>query len=85
MLVPATVPHMSAVEILNQIRAMPLAERQTVVGRIWAEFAETDLALTSAQTTELDRRLQEHVADPTDVLAWREIKSANETKYGRVR
>jgi hypothetical protein len=32
---PDTVPDMSAVEILNQIRALPSAERQAVVGKIW--------------------------------------------------
>ncbi len=74
---------MSAVEIIDQLRAMPPNERHEVVGRIWDEFADRDLEITPKQAAELDRRLAEHRANPNDVASWAEIKSATETKYRR--
>jgi putative addiction module component (TIGR02574 family) len=74
---------MSSVEILDQLRALPAAERHQLVGQIWAEFADSELGLTQAQAAELDRRLEEHKRSPDDVVLWSEIKSATEAKYGR--
>lgn len=72
---------MSAVEIIDQLRALPPAERRQVVEKIWDEFADRDLALTPKQADELDRRLADHQARPDDVVSWSEVKAANETKY----
>ena len=74
---------MSAVEILDQLRALPAAERREVVERIWDEFADTELGLTPAQAAELDRRLEEHEAHSAEVMPWSEIKAATEAKFGR--
>ncbi|MEY2878714.1 MAG: putative addiction module component [Verrucomicrobiota bacterium] len=74
---------MSASEILETIRGMPPAERRNVVGKIWAEFSETELELSPRQAAELDRRLQEHTARPEDVVPWSEIRAATEAKYAR--
>ena len=35
---------------------------------------EAELALTSEQETELDRRLAEHVANPGSVIPWDEVR-----------
>jgi putative addiction module component (TIGR02574 family) len=74
---------MSAVEIIDQLRALPPAERREVVEKIWDEFADRDLELTPKQAAELDRRLDDHRANPNDVVPWNEIKIATETKHGR--
>jgi putative addiction module component (TIGR02574 family) len=74
---------MSAVEIIDQLRALPPAERREVVEKIWDEFADRDLELTPAQAAELDRRVADHQANPDDVVPWSEIKAATEAKYGR--
>lgn len=74
---------MSTVEIIDQLRALPPAKRREVVEKIWDEFADRDLELTSKQAAELDRRLAEHQTHPNDVVRWSEIKVATETKYGR--
>jgi putative addiction module component (TIGR02574 family) len=67
---------MSAAEILDQLRAMPAAERLGVLAQIWDEFADSDLGLTPAQQAELDRRLEDHQHRPDDVISWSEIKQA---------
>jgi putative addiction module component (TIGR02574 family) len=74
---------MSAVKILDQLRALPATKRRKVVGQIWDEFADSELRLTAAQAAELDRRLEEHKRSPNDVVPWNEIKSATEAKYSR--
>jgi len=72
---------MSSVEIIDQLRAMPSAERREVIEKIWDEFADRDLELTPKQAAELDRRLAEHRADPNDVVPWNSVKAATEAKY----
>jgi putative addiction module component (TIGR02574 family) len=72
---------MSAVEIIDRLRALPPAERRLVVEKIWDEFADRDLGLTLKQAEELDRRLADHQARPDDLVSWSEIKAANEAKY----
>lgn len=74
---------MSAVEIIDQLRALSPAERREAVGKIWEEFADQDLELTAAQGAELDRRLAEHQANPDDVVPWNSIKAETEAKFGR--
>jgi putative addiction module component (TIGR02574 family) len=74
---------MSAMEIIDQLRALPPAERREVIEQIWDEFADGDLELTPAQVAELDRRLAEHQANPNDVVSWSEIKATTEAKHGR--
>ena len=74
---------MSAVEIIDQLRALPPAERREAVEKIWDEFADCDLELTPKQASELDRRLADHQARPDDVVGWKEIKESTEAKYGR--
>lgn len=73
---------MSAVEIIDQLRALPPAERREAVEKIWDEFADQDLELTGVQGAELDRRLREHQADPDDVVSWNMIKAETEAKFG---
>jgi putative addiction module component (TIGR02574 family) len=72
---------MSSVEIIDQLRAMPSAERQEVIEKIWSEFADRDSELTTKQAAELDSRLAEHRAAPNDVVSWNRVKAAAEARY----
>jgi putative addiction module component (TIGR02574 family) len=67
---------MSSAEILDQLRALPSGDRRQVLNQIWEEFADTEFGLTPAQAAELDRRLEDHMRHPTDVIPWSDIKSA---------
>lgn len=79
----ASIKSMSAATILDQLRSLTPEERREIVGRIWDEFADRDLVLTSTQITELDRRLVDHRTNPNDVVPWQQMKSAIEAKYDR--
>jgi len=55
-----------------------LEERLSLVEELWDSIAADSeaLPLTGPQRVELDRRLAEHEADPTDVTSWDEVRSS---------
>jgi putative addiction module component (TIGR02574 family) len=55
---------MSATEILEQIRRLPLEEQREVAERIRDEFGEFDDELTPEQIAELDRRAEDALKHP---------------------
>jgi putative addiction module component (TIGR02574 family) len=55
---------MSASEILEQIRRLPLEEQSDVAERVWAEFGDCDDELTPEQAAELDRRAEDALKNP---------------------
>jgi putative addiction module component (TIGR02574 family) len=68
---------MSAAELLEQVKALPLSERIELANRLWADLAEEghDPDLAPEEVAELDRRAEEALAHPErsrpldDVLA----------------
>jgi putative addiction module component (TIGR02574 family) len=55
-----------------------LEERLSLVEELWDSIAADSEAvpLTVPQSVELDRRLADHEADPTDVTSWDEVRSS---------
>jgi putative addiction module component (TIGR02574 family) len=55
-----------------------LEERLSLVEELWDSIAADSeaLPLTGPQRVELDRRLADHEADPTDVTSWDEVRSS---------
>ena len=55
-----------------------LEERLSLVEELWDSIAADSEAvpLTGPQVAELDRRLADHEADPTDVTSWDEVRSS---------
>jgi putative addiction module component (TIGR02574 family) len=53
-------------------------ERLSLVEELWDSIAADSEAvpLTGLQRVELDRRLAEHEANPTDVTSWNEVRSS---------
>jgi putative addiction module component (TIGR02574 family) len=64
--------------LLQQARVLDIDEQIELVEAIWDGIVSRDAvpALTEAQTTELDRRLADHLANPDDVAPWNEVKAA---------
>ena len=62
---------------LTDVLALPIAERLKLVEAIWDSIAEVPeaIAVTPAQQTELDRRLDEYMRDPTSGSPWPEVKA----------
>lgn len=59
------------------IERLGIEERLTLVEELWDSIAadSTAVPLTQAQRAELDRRIAEHEANPTDVVPWEEVKA----------
>jgi putative addiction module component (TIGR02574 family) len=55
-----------------------LEERLSLVEELWDSIAADSEAvpLTGPQRIELDRRVADHEADPTDVTSWDEVRSS---------
>lgn len=49
-------------------------ERLALIGRLWDSLDDGDLALTSAQRDELDRRLADLEGDRAERTAWPDLR-----------
>jgi putative addiction module component (TIGR02574 family) len=67
---------------LNQIKTLDLNDRIQLVQAIWDTIADEQEYpdLTDEEKQELDRRIDEHDADPDNVLTWEELKSSIKNK-----
>jgi putative addiction module component (TIGR02574 family) len=70
-------------ELLETAKALPLPERVELVEALWESIVAEgyEPPLTDAQAAELDRRLEAHRRNPTDVIRWEQIKADAEAKY----
>ncbi len=61
---------------LSDILQMSVAERIQLVEDIWDSIASApeSVPVTDAQKEELDRRLQAHARNPSEVVSWDELK-----------
>lgn len=57
------------------IEQLSVEERISLVEEIWDSIAEAT-PLTEAHRVELDRRLQDHEANPDDVVPWEVVKAS---------
>jgi len=62
---------------LEGLLKLPPAERAEIAMALWDSLDDTqreaELSLTPEQAAELDRRLSEHVADPSSAIPWEEV------------
>lgn len=65
-------------QLLQQARALDIDEQIELVEAIWDGIVSRGAvpALTEAQTTELDRRRADHLANPDELVPWNEVKAA---------
>lgn len=65
-------------QLLQQARVLNTDEQIELVEAIWDSIVSRGGApsLTEAQSSELDRRLADHLANPDDVVSWNEVKDA---------
>ena len=65
-------------DTLTKLLELPAAERVDIAMALWDSLTpaeqEAELDLTSEQRAELDRRLAEHLADPTSAVPWDEVR-----------
>lgn len=67
-----------APEVMDALLKLPEDERVDLAMALWASLQDSSreaaLELTPEQSAELDRRLQEHVADPSTAVPWEEVR-----------
>ena len=65
----------------NQGMSRSNAEQRIVlIGELWDSLADADLILTAPQSAELARRLDAFEADPSQAVAWSNLKSEMEMR-----
>jgi putative addiction module component (TIGR02574 family) len=71
---------MSSDAIFKEVRALPFAE-QIELCRNLMDGIVSSPELTPGEAEFIDRRLQEHLDNPNDVVSWEEVKSRLDAKY----
>ena len=72
---------MSATEILEQIGHLPPGEQQQVAEKVWEKYGVFDDELILGEAELIDRRLQDHLQNPNDVVSLEEVKAKLDVKY----
>ena len=62
-------------QLLQQASVLDIDEQIELAEAIWTGIVSRGLApsLTQAQKLELDRRFADHLANPSDVIAWDDV------------
>lgn len=67
-----------APDTLTELLKLPSGERAALAMALWASLDDAqqsaELALTTEQAAELDRRFAEHEADPSTALPWEDVR-----------
>jgi putative addiction module component (TIGR02574 family) len=71
---------MSTETVFKEARALPLAEQVELCRNLWDEIVESK-ELTPGEAELIDRRLQDHLKNPGDVVSWAEVKAKLDAKY----
>lgn len=77
---------MSAAELLEKAKALPIEQRAELANRLWENLAEEgcdlDPDLTPEQVAELERRAEEFRKNPEDGIPWEDIRADLKKRYG---
>jgi putative addiction module component (TIGR02574 family) len=59
----------------EQIANLTAAEKAELLDEVWESLEAEALTLTDAQRAELDARIERLEKNPSDVIAWEEVRS----------
>jgi putative addiction module component (TIGR02574 family) len=68
--------------LLEEALKLPPQEREQLCEELWESLEADQTDLPPAQFEELKRRLEEHRANPNDVVSWDDIKARWRARYG---
>ena len=71
---------MSSEMVFKEARALPLAEQIELCRNLWDGIASSR-ELTPGEAELIDRRFQEHLDNPNDVVSLAEVKTKLDAKY----
>ncbi|MBF0275128.1 MAG: addiction module protein [Nitrospinae bacterium] len=76
---------MTSKQILKQASILEVDEQIELIEEIWNGIVRRndEPPLTEKQKVELDRRLEEHLENPDDVVPWSEVKTESLAKIGK--
>jgi putative addiction module component (TIGR02574 family) len=73
---------MSSEMLFKEARALPLSKRIELC-RDLLDGITGSHELTPGEAELIDRRLQDHLDNPDDVVSWDEVKAKLDAKYGK--
>jgi putative addiction module component (TIGR02574 family) len=73
---------MSATEVVEQFRKLPLEEQQIAFEKIRKTVEDFDDGLTPEQTAELDRRLADFEKNPHKGIPWEQVEADLNQRFG---
>lgn len=62
-------------DLRTQIDSLSAPEKADLLDAIWESLEADALSLTDAQRAELDYRIARHEQNPSDVVAWEEVRT----------
>jgi putative addiction module component (TIGR02574 family) len=62
---------------IDQLRALPLEKRLEIIEALWESVEDEGgpLPISDEFADELDRRFEEHVADPASSIPWEQVRA----------
>jgi putative addiction module component (TIGR02574 family) len=71
---------MTSETISKEARALPFAEQIELGRNLWDDIVGSH-ELAPGEAELIDRRLQDHLDNPNDVVSWEEVKAKLDAKY----
>ena len=71
---------MSSEMVFKEARALPLAEQIELCRHLWTGIVRSH-ELTPGEAELIDRRLQDHLDNPDDVVSLADVKAKLDAKY----
>ena len=62
-------------DLRSQINSLSAAEKAELLDTVWESLEADAASLTDAQRAELDYRITRHKQNPSDVIAWEQVRS----------
>lgn len=62
-------------DLRSQINELSAAEKADLLDAVWESLEADSLLLTDLQRAELDRRIESHQRNPSDVVPWEEVRA----------
>ncbi len=61
-------------EALSELTSLPVNDRLHVVESLWSSIeSDTPVALSPGQRDEINRRIEAHQANPSELLTWDQV------------
>ena len=62
-------------DLREQINSLSTAEKAELLDTLWESLEADSASLTDAQRAELDHRIARHERNPSDVVAWEQVRA----------